>query len=203
MAFREADAEAVLAEAFALYSIETVVEEVMAPTLVEVGERWHAGGATVTQEHFATAYLRRRLDGLFNAARGWVAAPDGVLAAAPLALTGAAPAEWHDVGILMVSLALRRHGWRVIYLGQNVPLADLLREVGRLRPDLVCLSATTAESAAHLFGVQQAFGEMRGPRPQLVVGGRAFNADPTLRDRFGAAYLGATARELITVLTGR
>ena len=41
LAFREGEAEAILAEAFALYPVESVAEDIIAPVLVEIGERWH------------------------------------------------------------------------------------------------------------------------------------------------------------------
>ena len=100
LAFREGEAEAILAEAFALYPVESVAEDIIAPVLVEIGERWHRGEASVVQEHFATAFLRRRLSTLFHAY--------DQPAAGPLAITGSAPGEWHDVGILLVSLTLRQ-----------------------------------------------------------------------------------------------
>ena len=192
MAFDEARADALLSEAFAIYPVEQVAEEILAPTLVEVGERWHRGEATVVQEHFATAILRRRLSVMFQAY--------DQPAAGPLAITGAAPTEWHDVGILLVSLALRRNGWRVIYLGQNVPADQLLQEIRRLHPDLVCLSATTREGAAELAQVYDGMAALPAPRPRLIFGGRAFNLAPDLRDRFTGAYVSASARDLIAAL---
>jgi len=192
MAFEEAGADALLSEAFALYPVEMVAEEVMIPVLVEVGERWHRGEATVVQEHFATAVLRRRLTALFHAY--------DQPASGRLAITGAAPSEWHDVGILLVSLALRRNGWRVIYLGQNVPAVQLLQEIRHLRPDLVCLSATSHECAGHLVQVYEGVAQLPAPRPHLVLGGRAFNLIPELREQFAGAYIGASARELIATL---
>jgi MerR family transcriptional regulator, light-induced transcriptional regulator len=172
--------------------VEQVAEEILAPTLLEVGERWHRGEATVVQEHFATAILRRRLNVMFHAY--------DQPAAGPLAITGSAPTEWHDVGILLVSLALRRNGWRVIYLGQNVPADHLLSEIRRLQPDLVCLSATTREGAAELVQVYDGIAALPAPRPRLIFGGRAFNLTPNLRERFSGAYVGASARDLIAVL---
>jgi len=164
----------------------------LTPTLVEMGERWHRGEATVVQEHFATATLRRRLSVMFYAY--------DQPAAGPLAITGSAPTEWHDVGILLVSLALRRNGWRVIYLGQNVPTDQLLQEIRRLHPDLVCLSATTREGAMSLTQVYAEVAALPAPRPRLVFGGRAFNLAPDLRDRFTGAYVSASARDLIAAL---
>jgi MerR family transcriptional regulator, light-induced transcriptional regulator len=195
LAFREGEAETLLGEAFGLHPVEQVLEQIIAPTLAEIGERWHNGEATVVQEHFATAFLRRRLTALFDVY--------GNPPAGSLAITGSAPTEWHDVGILLVSLTLRRHGWRVIYLGQNVPADHLVREIGRQRPNLVCLSATTPESAKSLVEVADAIRKLPEPRPRLALGGRAFNYHPELRLLFPAAYFGATASELMTRLAGR
>ncbi len=177
--FQEPHAEAVLAEAFALYPVDVVAEEIITPTLVEIGERWHRGEASIVQEHFATAFLRRRLTALFHAY------PQPLTG--PLAITGSGPSEWHDVGILLVSLALRRHGWRVIYLGQNVPADHLLREVRKLRPDMLCLSVTTRDSAKALGEVYAEMADLPEPRPRLVLGGRVFNVHPDLAGHFPGA----------------
>jgi methanogenic corrinoid protein MtbC1 len=196
LTYRETDAEVLLNEAFALYPIEIVAEEIIGPTLAEIGELWHDGKATIVQEHFATAFLRRRLTALFHA----YDQPEF----GPLAITGSAPSEWHDVGILLVSLALRRQGWRVIYLGQNVPAKHLIEEIERLRPDLVCVSATTRESATgDLRRVGEAIQQMSEPRPRLIVGGTAFNADPELQRLYPGAYLGPSARSVVANLKRR
>ncbi len=193
LTFREAEAEAVLTEAFALYPVEHVAEEIVAPVLVEIGERWHRGEVTVVQEHFATTFLRHRLAALFHA---YPQPANG-----PLAITGSAPGEWHDVGILLVALALRRHGWRVIHLGQNVPAAHLAEEIQRLHPKLVCLSATTPESLDGLTAVAEAIEHLPEPKPRLVLGGRLLNTREDVRARFSQAYLGTSPRELIAALT--
>jgi methanogenic corrinoid protein MtbC1 len=193
LAFHEAEAETILAEAFALYSVEDVAEEIITPVLVEVGERWHRGEASIVQEHFATAFLRHRLAALFRV----YSQP----AAGSLAITGAAPGEWHDIGILLVALALRRHGWRVIHLGQNVPALHLAEEIQRLHPNLVCLSATTTESIPGLIAAAEAIDRLAPPKPRLALGGRILNRQEDLRARFPGAYLGATVRELIVAIT--
>ncbi len=191
--FQEPHAEAVLGEAFALYPVDVVAEEIVTPTLVEIGERWHRGEASIVQEHFATAFLRRRLTALFHAY------PQPL--SGPLAVTGSGPSEWHDVGILLVSLNLRRHGWRVIYLGQNVPAEHLLREVRKLKPDIVCLSAATLESAKGLEEVYVLMIEIPDPKPRLVFGGRAFKIHPELAEQFPDALIVATARDLVDALS--
>lgn len=191
--FQEPHAEAVLSEAFALYPVDVVAEEIVTPTLVEIGERWRRGEASIVQEHFATAFLRRRLITLFHAY------PQPLTG--PLAITGSGPSEWHDVGILLVSLSLRRYGWRVIYLGQNVPAEHLLREVRKLKPDIVCLSAATQESAKGLEEVYALMTDLPDSKPRLVFGGRAFNVHPELAEQFSRALIVATARDLADELS--
>ena len=192
LAFRESAGEMLLAEAFALYPVEVVAEEIIAAVLVEIGEQWHAGQATVVQEHFATAFLRQRLTALFQVY--------DQAASGPLALAGAAPGEWHDVGILLAALTLRRNGWRVIYLGQNVPMDHLIAEIGRLQPALVCLSATTTLTVPALSEVVTEVARLPEPRPRLALGGQALNQNPELHERFPDAVWTMTARELAAAL---
>lgn len=192
LAYDETRAEALLGEAFALHTVDVVAEEVIAPTLVEIGERWHRGEVSIVQEHFATALLRRRLTALFHAYNQ----PEK----GPLAVTGAGPDEWHDVGILLVSLALRRHGWRVIYLGQNVPTDQLIEQIHALAPALICLSAATRVSADALRQVSAAVAALPEPRPKLVLGGRAFNMHPELRAHFPEAIVASSAQEFVASL---
>jgi DNA-binding transcriptional MerR regulator/methylmalonyl-CoA mutase cobalamin-binding subunit len=190
--FHEARADNILSEAFALYPVEVVAEHIVTPTLVEIGERWHRGEATVVQEHFATAFLRRRLTALFQAYEQ--------PASGRLAITGAAPSEWHDVGILLVSLVLRRAGWRVIYLGQNVPAEHLMLEAGRLRPEAICLSCATLESARAAVAVYAALETLPEPRPAFVLGGRAFSVHEDIASQFPGAYILRSALEIVREL---
>lgn len=193
VAFQEPLAEGVLNEAFALYAVDVVAEEIMTPALVEIGERWHLGEVSVAQEHFATAFLRRRLATLFHAY------PQPL--AGPLAFTAAAPAEWHDVGILLVSMALRRHGWRVLYLGQNMPAEGLVREARKLKPDLICISAATPEGAAGLEPIYRDVMALPEGRPQLAFGGHAFQMHPELAERYPGAKIAQSARGFVDALS--
>lgn len=195
LAFKEDAAEQLLSEAYALYSLDTVAEEIITPALVEIGERWHRGEASIVQEHFATAYVRRRLTALFQAYEQ--------PASGPLAVTGSAPSEWHDIGILLVSIALKRHGWRVIFLGQNVPAERFIDHIRNLRPALICLSAATQENAKGLQAVYNSIIAEPLPRPRLALGGRAFSLHPELAAAFPEALIVANPRELIAHLVNK
>jgi methanogenic corrinoid protein MtbC1 len=190
-ALTEFDTQAVerlLGEAFSLYPFEQVLLDVVQPALVEIGERWHRGEINVAVEHFASQLIRRKLAGLLNLFEG-----SGLRATI---IVGCAPHELHEIGVLLASLFLVRRGWHVFYLGPQVPLADLIETVRIIRPSLVCLSASTADSAMELIGVVRALHETF-PQTHFGYGGRAFNLDPDLRQAIPGEFLGHDARELV------
>lgn len=117
-------------------SVEAVLGEAVLPFLHELGERWERGEASVAQEHFASHFLRGRLLGL---ARGW---DRGV---GPRAILACAPGEQHDLPLIVFGIALREHGWRITFLGADVPVVTLARTAAALGPAAVVVSATQRE----------------------------------------------------------
>ena len=99
------------------------------------------------------------------------------------------------MGILIVSLLLRRRGYRVLYLGPDLPVEELGGVIARLRPDVVCLSVTTLDSAERLLQAADWLSTViKGPT-RLAFGGQAFQANPDLITALPGHYLGVTARE--------
>ena len=190
-AFDTPRASAVLTEAFALYPIEVVCQKVLAPMLVQVGERWHRGELSVAAEHFATAFVRRKLFALIDVhetGRGRA-----------LVFTACASDEWHEVGILMVSLFLVRRGFRVAYLGPSLTTAGLAETLQGQRPDLLCVSATAEESAARLPELVEVVESVPPPRVVFAYGGRVF-ADPARRAAVRGIYLGPDAASAVATV---
>jgi methanogenic corrinoid protein MtbC1 len=91
-----------------------------------------------------------------------------------------------------------RRGWHVIYLGPQVPLFDLLEIVHSLKPALVCLSATTLETALELVPVARGLIEAY-PQVHFGYGGRIFNLNAELRRSMPGTFLGHDARELVDI----
>jgi MerR family transcriptional regulator, light-induced transcriptional regulator len=184
----EAHAGQVLTEALGLYTVEQVVEELVYPLLVEVGERWMRGEWSVAQEHFASAFIRGRLANLLHTSP--------YNAAGRLVLVACAPEELHEIGALITALYLRRNGYRVVYLGQNVPLDSLVSTIRTLRPAVVCCSASRPDTAANLRPLAGLLAELQqrtGYRPALIFGGLVFNRQPGLAEELGGHYLGSAA----------
>ncbi len=173
-AFDDTRANAVLDASFARFSLDTVLADVVLPTLVEIGEGWARQEVSIAQEHFATEFMRGRL---LAVARGWGAG------GGPLALLACPPAERHDLGLVCFGLALRDRGWRIAFLGGDTPAQTLTDAAAELRPDAVVVAAIDSER------FQRAHGPLAGVAAshRLFLGG-AGASDELARD-LRAEYL--------------
>ena len=190
--FDEAEADRVISEAYAMYGPEAVGEHLIAPVLVQVGERWHHGKVTVATEHFSSNYLRRKLDALINASPRH---EEG-----PLVVLGCAPNDWHELGLLLFYLVLRRRGLNVLYLGQNVPVAQFAEEMRRLRPAVIVISAATVETVSGLIELAQSVQALEHPRPVFGFGGGIFNHHPELRDTVPGVFVGERVHDAVDMI---
>lgn len=187
-------ADEVMERAFAMYTMATVYVDLIAPTLVEVGDAWHRGEIFISTEHFATTYLRGRLLGLLQA---YPHRPD-----MPMIFVGCAPHERHEVGALIFAVMLRQQGFNVIYLGQDVPIEDVIAAALGEHPAMLCMSATSTQTALSLKTVQQRLDQANGSAPLFGYGGRAFDYDAELRAQVGGHYLGRDPRDAIMTVHG-
>ncbi|MDQ6695289.1 MAG: MerR family transcriptional regulator [Chloroflexota bacterium] len=195
-AIDEVKAADLVSEALSLYSVEDVCISVFQPMLVRVGQAWMDGEISVAIEHFASSFVRARLENLFHSSshnlRG------------AFVLLGCAPDELHEIGAMFLALFLRRAGYKVVYLGQNVPIDSLMGMIHALRPDVVCVSATRAETAASLYNLRDRLDVLKaeqGYAPLLAYGGRVFNRFPHISERLGGLYLGEDAVAAVRMLS--
>jgi MerR family transcriptional regulator, light-induced transcriptional regulator len=165
LSYDEARAHAAFDTLVARFSLETVLADVILPSLHDLGERWERGEISVAQEHFASALLRGRLLGL---ARGW---GQGV---GPTALLACAPGEQHDLGLIVYGLALRARGWRIVYLGPDTPLESLADAARASRPDRVVVSAVAPEK---LQAARDSLEDLAREFPLAVGGAAASNVE--------------------------
>ncbi len=187
-------ADEVIEQAFVLYTMSTVYVELITPTLIEIGEMWHRGEISISIEHYATTYLRGRLLGLLQA---YPHRHD-----MPMIMVGCAPGERHEIGALIFAVMLRQQGFNAVYLGQDVPVEDIVQTALQERAAMICLSANTAASALALRQVQALLAEGGKPNPLLFgYGGRAFDTDPNLREQVAGYYLGSDPRDSLNLIT--
>jgi methanogenic corrinoid protein MtbC1 len=191
-AFDAAGAERALEEIIAIASVEQVCTRVLEPVLVEIGDRLERGEASVSVEHFATAFVLRKIGALFN-----VSGPDA--GRGPI-MAACIEGELHEVGLLLTSLLLSRRGYRMIYLGSNLPTIDLIQAIRTTRPPMVLLSTSTLAGADRMIAaverIRSEFSRAQdetapeGPLPIIGYGGRVFETHPERRERIAGIFLG-------------
>jgi DNA-binding transcriptional MerR regulator len=172
--FDEADANAILDDAIARFTVDAVTSLVLLPVLHAIGTRWESGDVSVAEEHFATALLRGRMLAL---GRNWGAGTG------PLALLACPPGEQHDLGLIAFGLVLRERGWRIALLGGDTPIETISDAVAKLAPDFVVLAAVTPEPFEAVAGRIR---ELARGTPVLIGGD---GASEGLAERLGARAL--------------
>jgi DNA-binding transcriptional MerR regulator len=138
--FDRAGAESLLARGAQLASMRETVLSIVAPILREVGERWLAGSFSVAQEHLVTAQVRALVGTLLRTAN--------VAAGAPRVLVGAPQGQLHEVGAMVAAVLAVERGVEPIYLGPDVPWAELAPAAHAARAGLVVLSMVLLPSGA-------------------------------------------------------
>lgn len=179
-ALDEADADAVLDDAFARLGVASVLELVVSPVLRAIGEGWEEDPRLIALEHFATAALRPRLQRLLRGAHR-----EG----APTCLAAAPDGEDHELGVLAAAAVAADAGFRVTYLGARTPSRAIERSLEEQPVDVVLIGAARREAAERFLSDAPALG-----RARLVLGGAGFRPDDV------AALRGARLAESLTTL---
>jgi MerR family transcriptional regulator, light-induced transcriptional regulator len=148
-------------------SFERVVDDLLMPALVSLGDVWVDGGLDVAAEHAATAVVQRRLSALYEAA----SAIDS-----PRAVVGLPAGARHELGALAFGVALRRRGVGVLYLGADVPAGDWAEVMRDPRHRLAVIGVVMEEDRPRALEVIRAI-RAQIPGALVAVAGRAANWD--------------------------
>jgi len=176
-------ADQLMGEMLAFHSPEQIILEGIEPVLVKLGEAWAEGRITVADEHLASNYLRQRL-------LMWLVTGPPPKQMQPIVLA-CAPGELHEGSLLMLGVLLRRRGWPVTYLGQDVPFHDLAALVEQIQPCALVLVGMMEEPARRLID----WPDWIKPAPHgplVTFAGRAFVLHPELQQQVQGLYLGDT-----------
>lgn len=170
--------EALLRRAAVNLPLASLTDEVLAPLMVEVGDRWHAGTLRPAQEHLATATIRRVLFWAADAA----APPPG----APTLVVSTPSGQRHELGALLALATAAAAGWRVVYLGPDLPAADLADALRRTGASVLALSLVFPAGDGALAEELLTLRRLAAPGTTIIAGGKAVDAYAPALDRVGA-----------------
>jgi methanogenic corrinoid protein MtbC1 len=162
-AFDAVSADRELGRLAALLPPRDLVHRVVVPLMRHVGEAWERGEMSIAEEHMTSGVLRNLLGTLVRMQAG----------ARPAArLVFATPTgEQHEFGILCAAMLAAGGGLGVVYLGTDLPAAEIAAAADRSGASAVVLGVT---GAAGLAGPLEAIERVRAALParaEVWVGG--------------------------------
>ncbi|WP_108671096.1 MerR family transcriptional regulator [Peribacillus acanthi] len=180
--FEENKAHELINQAFAMFTIEKVVIEILGSILVQIGDLWENGKITTAHEHFASSLLRSRI--------GFIMHTLPQNSYLPKAIAVCAPNESHEFGILIFTLFLRRKGFEVIYLGGSLETKDLITVIDTVKPKFLFMSCTLKENTKDTFALVNELKD-KFTHLEIGLGGSAMdNISQPEREHFSDQLLG-------------
>lgn len=159
--YRRADAELALNRLLPV-PFRQRLHRVFFPVLRTIGDLWAAGQISVAQEHYASAILRAHLAAVLLSI-----GPESTQA--PHAACTTFVGDDHEMGALALSIQLSLSGYRVSYLGPNLPGREIVGFWEKQKPSLICVSCILPTPLTELTEYLRELTQIRDAR--IIVGG--------------------------------
>lgn len=141
---------------------ERFAREIVLPLATQVGDLWSLGKLPIASEHLASEVVLHALKGALSTSAG-----NG-----PLLIASGLPGERHEWGLLATLAQAQGAGWRVQYLGPDLPLREVIQAAWTIRPAAVALSASNVELLERRLPELNHFVSHLPPGVRAVIGGR-------------------------------
>jgi MerR family transcriptional regulator, light-induced transcriptional regulator len=156
--------EQVLSRSIIQFGFEDAITRVLFPFFIRIGTMWQTGAVNAAQEHFISNLVKQKI----------YAAIDGLLYAedpAAKKLVFFLPeGEMHEIGLLFMCYLARKRGHRTVYLGQSVPLNDLVELVRQRNIDFLVTSIITTINGIDPAAMIRTFSELFSDKILFLTG---------------------------------
>jgi|TARA_B100000745_G_scaffold298418_1_gene247045 methanogenic corrinoid protein MtbC1 len=164
---RALDAEGLehtLWQAAMILGAQPFLDDVVAALLTQIGEGWVADEITPAQEHLSTGIIVRVLQRLTDQARS----KDG-----PTLVVATLQGELHGLGARLTSAVAIFEGWRVVYLGTDLPVVDIVTTAESVNASAVAISIVNLDKLSDTVSLIRTLRERLDPQVSLLLGGGA------------------------------
>jgi len=195
---RRSQALAIVQEAVAHgVLVEEIYVDVITPAMRELGRRWHLNQVTVGQEHYCTAVAQMVMAQMFPSIFEGDRRSTGRIVSVCVA------GELHEIGARMVADLFEMNGWDTIFLGADVPKSSVIDTLVGTESEVLAISATLAANLGFVSEIIDAVRqEPACAGVKVMVGGAAFEIEPTLWQRVGADGWAPDATEALALAAG-
>jgi methanogenic corrinoid protein MtbC1 len=155
--------EATLRSAAVELGAVTAVEGLVVPLLQWIGERWAAGALSPAHEHLASDVILRTLHWLREASSTQTGAPGIAFATTQ--------GEQHHLGIQATSVVAAAAGWKVLFLGADLPVSSIVAAVKSSGVSVAAFSVVAPSGAGSGLEQLTAIRTALPTEVSVVVGG--------------------------------
>lgn len=120
--YDETKTNSILSKCIKRFGIKKTYKEVIYPMYVKIGLMWLSNDVMLSQEHFISNIMRKKL---FS----WIENLPKTESNASQWVLFLPEDEFHEVGLLMANYLLQEMKQKVIYLGANVPIKEVVNTV--------------------------------------------------------------------------
>jgi len=170
--------ESILLNASAKLTQPVLIEEVVIPLVYKIGDMWHNGEIRVANEHLASSVIRGFL---FNLLESY-----SVNDSAPVLISATPRGQEHELGALIAGVVAASSGWKVVYLGANLPAEEVGAVASYLNAKVVALSLVYPSDDLSLPKELRKLKQMLPSGVSIIAGGRATGGYFEILDEIGA-----------------
>jgi len=157
-----------LRRAAARMGISAFLESVAAPLLRRIGDEWHAGRLAPSHEHLVSSVLH---DIISETMRSFVPQPG-----APGVLVTTPAGDRHSIGAALVGAAAAVEGWKVLYLGADLPAGDIADAARAAGVSVVAVSIVFVEDRDRVLAELRTLRARLPKKVALIAGGSGAGA---------------------------
>jgi MerR family transcriptional regulator, light-induced transcriptional regulator len=177
--------ENVLRRAASMLGVPVFLELVVGTLLRRIGEEWESGEICVAQEHMVSGVARA----VVTVVTGTLPLP----ASAPRVVVATLSGERHELGALLAASTAAVEGWDVIYLGADLPVAELSRTVAQTAARVVAISVIHVPVVAEVTAQLEQLCKLLPRGVEVVAGGAGTAALTGVAERTGSVVLDSLA----------
>ena len=158
-----------------------LIENLIIPLVYKVGDMWHDGTIRVANEHLASAVIRSFLTNLIEQ---YIPTEN-----APIVISATPRGQDHELGALIAAVVAASAGWKVIYLGPNLPVEEIAAVTDNLEAKAVALSIVYPNDDPMLRKDLLNLKKMLQENIAIIIGGRAADGYLDVLDEIGAVVV--------------
>jgi len=137
----------------------------IAPLIQKVGEMWVSGDIRIVGEHISTDVIRKILSSLID--------NSSVTKDSPSILISTPKGQLHELGALIIAVIASSDGWKVTYLGPDLPAEEIAAASLRLNPDIIALSIVYSNDKHTLDLEMKKLKRLLNGSENIIAGGRS------------------------------